>query len=125
KMIHAEFQLFSAGEVLEMDVPTTFIGEGEAPGVVAGGNVQVILHSLKVKAVPSNIPQHITIDVSGMELGQTMHIREIPVETYEGKFEIISDPDSSVVSIVAPKVEAEVIESEEEEETPAVASEEE
>ncbi|MCW8795525.1 MAG: 50S ribosomal protein L25/general stress protein Ctc [Chlorobium sp.] len=124
-IIHADFQFFSAGEVLEMDVPTAFIGEGEAPGVVAGGNVQVILHALKVKAVPSNIPQHITIDVSGMELGQTMHIREIPVETYEGKFEIINDPDSSVVSVVAPKVEAEVIESAEEEETPAVASEEE
>ncbi len=105
KVIHADFQFFSADEVLEMDVPTTFTGE--SPGVVAGGKVQVIQHTLTVKGKPSNIPQHLTIDISGLELGQTMHIGEIPAETIDGKFEIMGDPDTSVVSIVAPKVEAE------------------
>ena len=114
RIIHADFQFFSAGEVLEMDIPTSFTGE--AIGVVAGGNVQVIQHSLKVKGVPSNIPQQITIDISSLELGQTMHINEIPAETYEGKFEIVGDPETSIVSIIAPKKEVEEVETVEEEE---------
>ncbi|MCG8342474.1 MAG: 50S ribosomal protein L25/general stress protein Ctc [Chlorobiales bacterium] len=105
QVIHADFQFFSAGEVLEMEIPTSFTGE--SPGVVAGGNMQVIQHTLTVKGKPSNIPQHLTIDISGLELGQTMHISEIPAETFDGKFEIMGDPDTPVVSILAPKVEAE------------------
>ncbi len=101
KAIHADFQFFSAGEVIEMDVPTSF--SGESPGIVQGGKVQVIQHSLTVKGVPSNIPDHITIDVSGLELGQTMHIREIPMDDYEGRFEIVGDPETPVVSITAPR----------------------
>ena len=123
RIIHADFQFFSAGEVLEIDIPTSFTGE--AIGVVAGGNVQVIQHSLKVKGVPSNIPQQITIDISGLELGQTLHISEIPAETYEGKFEIVGDPDTSIVSIVAPKVEVEEVETIEEEGTEEVTTEDE
>ena len=113
KAIHADFQFFSAGEVLEMDVPTSFIGE--AVGIVQGGKMQVIQHSLTVKGVPSNIPDNITIDVSSLELGQTMHIREIPTSDYEGRFEIMGDPETPVVSILAPrKAEEETPESEEE-----------
>ncbi len=105
RIIHADFQFFSAGEVLEMDVQASFTGE--APGVVAGGKMQVIQHTLTVKGKPSNIPQHLTIDISGLELGQTMHISEIPAETYDGKFEIIGDPDTPIVSILAPRIESE------------------
>ncbi|ASQ90194.1 50S ribosomal protein L25/general stress protein Ctc [Prosthecochloris sp. GSB1] len=118
KAIHADFQFFSAGEVLEMEVPTSFTGE--ARGVVEGGKMQIIQHSLTVKGIPSNIPEHITIDVSSLELGQTMHIREIPTESHEGKFEITGEPDTPVVSILAPrKAEEPTAEETEEEETPA------
>lgn len=125
RVIHADFQFFSAGEILEIDVPTSFTGE--PPGVVAGGKMQVIQHSLRVKGVPSNIPQHLTIDISGLELGQTMHISEIPAETFEGKFEIIGDPETPVVSILAPRKEVEETETGEEEgavEVPVVGEEE-
>jgi large subunit ribosomal protein L25 len=113
RVIHADFQFFSAGEVLEMEVPTSFTGE--SPGVVAGGKMQIIQHALVVKGTPSNIPQHLTIDISGLELGQTMHINEIPAETYSGKFEIIGDPETPVVSILAPKIDTGTTETEAEE----------
>ena len=122
RVIHADFQFFSAGEVLEMDVPTNFTGE--SPGVVAGGKMQIIQHTLTVKGVPSNIPQHLTIDISGLELGQTMHIGEIPTETYDDKFEIIGDPETPVVSILAPRVETEETEASIEEGSEENASEE-
>ena len=105
-----------------MDVPTNFTGE--SPGVVAGGKMQIIQHTLTVKGVPSNIPQHLTIDISGLELGQTMHIGEIPTETYDDKFEIIGDPETPVVSILAPRVETEETEASIEEGSEENASEE-
>lgn len=120
KVIHADFQFFSAGELLEIDLPVSFIGK--AAGIVAGGKMQVLQHTLKVKGSPSDIPQHIDIDISELELGQTMHIREIPSETYEGKFEIVGDPETAVVSIAAPRIEVEEeIESAPEEGTEEVA----
>ncbi len=120
RIIHSDFQFFSSGEVLEMDVPTTFTGT--SPGITAGGNMQVIQHTLRIKGIPADIPQHITIDISGLEMGQTLHIGEIPAETSGGKFEIMGDPDTPVVSILAPRVESEETgETEEEsgEETPS------
>ena len=115
KAIHADFQYFSAGEVLEIEVSTQFIGE--SPGVVAGGKMQVIQHSLKLKGVPSKLPEHVAIDISGLEMGQTLHIGEIPADVYEGRFEIVGDPESPVVSILSPKVESEAPESVEETDT--------
>ncbi len=117
RVIHADFQFFSAGEVLEMEVPVTFSGKG--PGIVAGGKLQALVHALTVKGVPSSIPDHITIDVSGMELGETMHIKEIPAEITGGNFEFIGEPETPVVSIIAPRKESEAATEEESESTEA------
>lgn len=115
KVIHADFQFFSAGEVLEMEVPVTFTGKG--PGIEAGGRIQALVHALTVKGVPSGIPDHITLDISAMELGDTMHIKEIPAEIAAGKFEFVGEPETPVVSITAPRVETEKTEEEEPEST--------
>ncbi|MBF0585498.1 50S ribosomal protein L25/general stress protein Ctc [Prosthecochloris sp. N3] len=109
-VIHADFQFFAAGEVLEMEVPVTFTGKG--PGIVAGGKMQALLHSLTIKGSPSNMPQQISIDTSHMELGDTMHIGEIPEEVTGGKFEFTGEPDTPIVSIAVPKKEAEETEEE-------------
>ncbi|HED30338.1 MAG TPA: 50S ribosomal protein L25/general stress protein Ctc [Prosthecochloris aestuarii] len=105
RVIHADFQFFSAGEVLEMEVPVAFTGKG--PGIIAGGKLQALVHTLTVKGMPSGIPENITIDVSGMELGETMHIKEIPQEVSAGKFEFTGEPETPVVSIAAPRKESE------------------
>ncbi len=105
RVIHADFQFFSAGEVLEMEVPVTFTGKG--PGIIAGGKLQALVHTLTVKGMPSGIPENITIDISGMELGETMHIKEIPQEVSAGKFEFTGEPETPVVSIAAPRKESE------------------
>ena len=93
-------------EVIEMEVPTHF--EGESTGVkIGGGKLQVTLHTLILKGRPDDMPKHVTIDVSDLELGQTLHIREIDLGSLAGKVVILGEADAPVVAIIAPRKEAE------------------
>ncbi|AAM72591.1 MAG TPA: 50S ribosomal protein L25 [Chlorobaculum sp.] len=105
RVIHADFQLFSTDEVVEMEVPIHL--EGECPGVkIGGGKIQINVHTLPLKGKPEAMPEHFTIDVSALELGQTLHIRDLQAIAPEG-VQILGDADTSVVSVVAPRKEAE------------------
>ncbi|NTV68460.1 MAG: 50S ribosomal protein L25/general stress protein Ctc [Chlorobaculum sp.] len=105
RIIHADFQLFSADEVVEMEVPIHL--EGECPGVkIGGGKIQINVHTLTLKGKPEAMPEHFTVDISVLELGQTLHIRDLQKMAPEG-IQILGDADASVVSIMAPRKEAE------------------
>ena len=107
RVIHADFQLFSADEVVEMEVPTHF--EGECPGIkVGGGKLQINLHAVTLKGRPEDMPEHFTIDLSNLGLGHTLHIRDLQLGALEGKVVILDDADAPVVSVIAPRKEAEV-----------------
>lgn len=105
RVIHADFQLFSADEVVEMEVPIHL--EGECPGVkIGGGKIQINVHTLTLKGKPEAMPEHFTVDISGLELGQALHIRDLQTVAPEG-IEILDDADASVLSVSAPRKEAE------------------
>ncbi|NTW51677.1 MAG: 50S ribosomal protein L25/general stress protein Ctc [Chlorobiaceae bacterium] len=106
KVIHADFQLFSAEEVVEMEVPVHV--EGECPGVkFGGGKIQIAAHTLTVKGKPQDIPEHISVDISNLGLGQTLHISELVLGSLQDKIKVIGEEDAPVVSIIAPRKEAE------------------
>ncbi|KZK74327.1 MAG: 50S ribosomal protein L25/general stress protein Ctc [Pelodictyon luteolum] len=107
RVIHTDFQLVSAHEVIEMDVPVAV--EGDAIGVEKGGKLQIIRHSLTVKGKPGDMPAHITIDVTALEIGHSIHVREIAAEAFPG-LEIMDDRDTPVVTVLASKKEAEATE---------------
>jgi len=105
RVIHADFQRFSADEVVEMEVPIHL--EGECPGVkIGGGKIQINVHTLPLKGKPESMPEHFTIDVSILELGQTLHIRDLQTIAPEG-IQILGDADASVISVLAPRKESE------------------
>jgi large subunit ribosomal protein L25 len=106
KVIHADFQLFSAEEVVEMEVPVHV--EGECPGVkFGGGKIQINAHTLTVKGKPQDIPEHITVEISNLGLGQTLHISDLDLGSLQGRIVVIGEADAPVVSIIAPRKEAE------------------
>lgn len=106
KVIHADFQRFSADEVVEMEVPIHV--EGECPGVkIGGGKIQIIVHTLTLKGNPEVMPEHFTVDVSALELGQALHIADLQAVAPQG-IQILGDADAAVVSVSAPRKEAEV-----------------
>lgn len=106
RVIHADFLRFSTDEVVEMEVPIHV--EGEAPGVkIGGGKLQIIMHTLTLKGKPTDMPEHFTVDVSELEAGHSLHIGDLQARIPAGTIEIMGDADAAVVSVAAPRKEAE------------------
>ena len=105
RIIHTDFQLFSAEEVIELEVPVAV--SGNCAGVEKGGKLLIILHALTIKGKPENMPDHLVVDITELEIGHSIHVREIPMEAYAG-LQIMDDPDSPVITVLASKKEAEV-----------------
>ena len=104
RIIHTDFQLFSADEIIELEVPVAV--SGDSIGVEKGGKLQIILHALTIKGKPENMPDHIVIDVTALQIGHSLHIKEIPMTAYTS-LTIMDDPDTPVITILASKKEAE------------------
>ena len=102
KPIHVDFYAVSLKEKIELDVPIKIIGE--APGVKnLGGILEHLLRNIRVRCLPTDIPKSIEIDVSGLNINQNIFVKDLPKSP---KVEIISDPNSIIVNVVAPtKVE--------------------
>ena len=109
-ILHADFYCIERGVALEVDIPTDYIGTPQ--GVRDGGILEVILHELRVKCLPSLIPDTIEIEISGLDIGDSIHASEISMD--EG-VELLTDPSQTVCLVSAPRVEEEEEEEEIEE----------
>jgi len=102
KMLHVDFQEVAKDEKVTAMVPLETVGEAE--GVKTGGGVlEHVLFKVKVRATPTDLPDVITIDVSKLQVGQSVHIGEI--EPPPG-VEILGTKEVPVVSVAAPISEA-------------------
>ena len=103
KPIHVDFQRVSAKDELELSVPIHVVGE--APGVKnSGGILEQITREIRVRCLPEDIPVSIDIDVSHLELGRGIKVKEIP--PVKG-VEFLTPAETIAVNVVAPKVEEE------------------
>lgn len=101
RMIHADFQRISLTQKITAKVPLRIVGE--APGVkVSGGVLQHELRVLEVRALPGNIPQHIDVDVSKLELNAHLLVSDVKVPA---DVEILDPADHMVVHVTQVKVE--------------------
>ncbi len=101
-VLHVDFQIVHAGEEVEVTVPVVVVGE--APGVKAGGTLELLLHEMDIRAPADRIPPHIEVDVSTLGLGDVLHVRDLSPP--EGTV-FLEDPDEPVVAIHAPRAAAE------------------
>ncbi|HET7623952.1 MAG TPA: 50S ribosomal protein L25, partial [Verrucomicrobiae bacterium] len=103
KVLHVDFHEVSESEKVTIMVPIETVGE--PVGVKIGGGVlEHVLFKIKIRALPKDLPEQISIDVSGLELNKTIHIGEIKAP--EG-VEILGDPHIPVASVATPRTEAE------------------
>ncbi|WP_432353756.1 50S ribosomal protein L25/general stress protein Ctc [Sporosarcina sp. A2] len=103
KVEHADFLAINMSEELEVDVAIQLTGQ--SVGEKAGGVVQQPLWEVKVKAKPSDIPEHIEVDVSKLDIGETIQVSDMR----EGaKYEILNEDEEIIVLISAPRTDAEL-----------------
>ncbi|MDI6710708.1 MAG: 50S ribosomal protein L25/general stress protein Ctc [Thermoanaerobacterales bacterium] len=98
---HVDFQQISLKEDVTTHVPLRLVGE--APGAKKGGVVEQHLRQVEVSCLPTRIPEAIDVDISGLDLGESLHVKDVNVP--EG-VRLLTDEEISVVSISAPRREA-------------------
>ena len=108
KPIHFDFQALDMNEKITVNVPVHL--EGKPKGVKEGGILEEVLREINVECLPTNIPNSFTLDVEELDIGDSIHVSSLELE--EG-VTILHEPDDTIVTVLAPKVE-EVAEAEEE-----------
>lgn len=112
---------FSATTMVDVDIEVVFENEEECPGLKKGGVLNVVQHSISVSCLAGQIPQSIAIDLSGLDIGDGIHLKDIALP--EGVKPTTDDMEAAIVIVAAPTVAAAEEEEEGEEEGTAVASE--
>jgi len=103
EVLHVDLHEVAENEKVTIMVPVETTGE--AVGVKTGGGVlEHVLFKIKARALPKDLPEVITVDVSHLEIGQSIHLGEIQPPT---GVEILGDKKVSVISVAAPITEAE------------------
>lgn len=115
--IHADLYKVSMKEAMTVEVPVRLIGKPE--GTKMGGVLEQVRRELEVECLPDNLPAHIEIDVSHLDIGDSIHVQDITAD----KVKILTEPHLTIATVVPPTVEKEAvpIEVEEEAEAPAEA----
>ena len=103
QVLHVDFLELVAGERVTVDIPLVLVG---IPAGVrnSSGILDQILREVTVDVDPSNIPNHIDVDVSALEVNESIHVGDLVVPA---GVDIQDDPDSTVCVVAAPRVEAE------------------
>ncbi|WP_088834949.1 50S ribosomal protein L25 [Paenibacillus tyrfis] len=109
QLLHVDFHQINMDEPVQTTVRLEYIGDPE--GVKVGGILQIQHHEIEIRCLPQRIPASIEVDVSGLEIGQSMLISELKLP--EG-VEVKTDVHNVLATILTPQKEAEP-----EEEAPA------
>jgi large subunit ribosomal protein L25 len=99
-ILHADFYRISLEESIEAKVPLGVAGV--APGQKTGGVLDILLREIEVRALPLQIPDKFGIDVSRLEIGDIIHVKDIQMGE---EIEILNDPEQVVVTLTVPVVE--------------------
>jgi len=108
-ILHLDFYHITKGEKIHLTVPVYLIGE--SIGGKKGGILEHFIREVEVKCYPDNIPEKIEVDVSTLEIGDSIHIGDLSIEGVD----ILEEPKSVIVLVGAPKEETEEEKIEEEE----------
>ena len=97
---HVDFLRLAKGAKIDVSVPVVFVNEEASPGLKKGGVLNVVRHELELVCDADKIPSEIAIDVTGKEVGDSIHISEIALP--EGSESAITDRDFTIATLVAP-----------------------
>jgi large subunit ribosomal protein L25 len=102
QVIHLDLLQISLKEKITVHIPIVL--KGEAQGKEEGAVLEQTLREIEVEGLPLNIPEDIEVDISGLEIGHSLHVNEIQVP---GDIEIITEAEATVATLVIKKEEEE------------------
>ena len=105
-IIHIDLLRLGANSRISVDVAVSFINEEESPGIKAGGILNISRYTVELDCPATNIPEGVVVDLTGLEIGETIHLSDINLP--EGIISAITERDITVASIAAPMSEAEM-----------------
>lgn len=120
KPLHVDFYQVSLTEKMRVDVPVVLVGTSPAVDSLGGVLVQQI-DTVTIEALPTDIPRHLEVDVSGLtELESSFHVRDLAVDS---RIHIITEPDAVLARVSPPRLAVGAEEEAEAEAAPAPAAE--
>ncbi|WDA40610.1 50S ribosomal protein L25/general stress protein Ctc [Erythrobacter sp. BLCC-B19] len=97
---HVDFLRLTGDSKVEVQVPVVFVNEDASPGLKKGGVLNIVRHELELLCPNADIPEEIQIDVTGKEIGDSIHISEVNLP--KGVSSVITDRDFTIATVVAP-----------------------
>ena len=120
--IHVDFMRLGKDALVSVDVPVHFLNDADSPGLKRGGVLNVVRHDIPVRCPADKIPAYFEVDLTGLEIGDSIHISAIKLP--DGVTPTITDRDFTVATIVGRTAEEEVTPTEVEGEEAAAEGEE-
>ncbi len=114
RIVHIDFYRVNKDSRIHVDVPVRFINESNSPGMKRGGVLNIIMHKLDLNCSAVNIPDYITVDLTGLNLGDAVHLETLDLP--EGATPVSSDSTLTIATIVVPSAVKSAEEEEKEEE---------
>lgn len=98
--LHVDFLRLAKDAKVEVAIPVVFVNEEASPGLKRGGVLNVVRHELDLVCDADKIPDDITIDVTGLDVGDSIHISQVKLPA--GSASAITERDFTIATIVAP-----------------------
>jgi len=98
--LHVDFLRLSKDSKIQVAVPVVFVNEEASPGLKKGAVLNVVRHELELVCESDKIPEEIQLDVTGLDVGDSIHISHVKLP--EGSLSAITDRDFTIATIVAP-----------------------
>lgn len=102
RILHIDFLQVNMERAVEVEVPIHFTGQPE--GVVKGGVVEQHLRAVMVECLPGQIPEKIDIDISRLDIGDSIHVHEISIPGVK----LLDPPDVAIIGVTPPQAEEKV-----------------
>jgi large subunit ribosomal protein L25 len=103
-LTHIDLVHIDLAREIDVEVPLKLIGT--SAGVKMGGVLEHRLYDIEIRCLPTAIPDHFELDVSDLQIGDSAHVSDLDLTG----FEVLTEPDRTIVSIAAPRVlEEEVV----------------
>ena len=98
---HFDLQGVAADEPVRVEVPVLLVGT--SVGQREGGVIDFLLHKIEIECLPKDLPDHIEVDISGVAIGQSLHVSDLNVTNVQ----VLTSPDATVMAVTPPRAAVE------------------